>query len=144
MSLYGDFGTDADLERNGVLIQYGDTTRIRLARAGGSNKKFKKIMESLSKPYRRQIATDTMSTDKQMELLGEAMACAAVLSWETLVDGEWVDGIERSDGDGVLPFTKENIMQAFQDLPDLLTQLADDSGKAAIYQSLELDTDAKN
>jgi len=144
MSLYGDFKTDEDLERAGVLIQYGETTRIRLARSGGANKKFKKVLESVSKNYRRQIDTNTLGTDKQLELLGEAMARSTIMSWETLVEDEWVIGIEKPEGEGVLAVTPENIMQTFKNLPDLLTQLSEDSGKAAIYQAAELEEDAKN
>ncbi len=56
MSLYKQFGTDKNLETSGIVLQYGEGVEIRIARAGGSNKRYQKSMTQRSKPYRRAMA----------------------------------------------------------------------------------------
>ncbi len=61
-NLYEMFGTDPDLERNGIAVEYGEATFI-IARAGGANRKFLKAMRRLSRPYRASINSETLPTE---------------------------------------------------------------------------------
>ena len=56
---YKLFGSDKDVEQKGVLVNYGDF-RLRIARAGGSNQRFRRLLQAKLKPFRHQIDNDTM------------------------------------------------------------------------------------
>ncbi|MEE8518136.1 MAG: hypothetical protein V3S98_03310, partial [Dehalococcoidia bacterium] len=91
--MYKAFKTDDLLETKGVEIDYG-THRVTIARAGGANKKYARVLEQKTKPYRRAIATETMDDARAMELLQETYAEAIILNWETKVGDKFVVGIE--------------------------------------------------
>jgi len=112
MALKKQFATDTDLETQGIIIDYGDV-RVRIARAGGSNKRFTRILDQKTRPLRRAIAAGSLDEERGRAILAQAYAEAVVLSWETRVDGEWRTGIDPSDvgenGDELLPDTPENV-----------------------------------
>lgn len=118
MSMYQQFKTDPQVEKDGVWLDYGDF-RIRIARAGGANKKFQKVTERLTRPYRRALATGTIDPDVAEGLLMQAYAEAVVREWEVFRHDEWVPGIEGPDGD-ILEVTTENIVATFQALRSTL------------------------
>ena len=63
MSMYDAFGTDKDLEKTGIYLEY-ETFRIKVARAGGGNKRFAKMLEAHTRPYRRAMQTETLGNDR--------------------------------------------------------------------------------
>lgn len=130
MSLYNIFETDKGLERDGVVLDYGfnsknQPVRIRIARAGGANVKFAKVLEQKMKPYKRAIANDTMDNKVAEKLLIEAYADAVILGWE---------GVEDRDGNP-LDFTRENVIKVLTDLPDLFLDIQQQSQKAALFRA---------
>jgi len=143
MSMYATFRTDAEAEKNGVYLDYG-SFRIRVARAGGGNKRFAKVLEAKTKPYRRAIQTETMDHERAQDLLREVYAEAIVLGWETKVAGEWRAGIEAPAGGDLLPVTKENVLATFRALPELFADVQDQSSKIALYRASTQDADAGN
>lgn len=143
MSMYAMYGTDAELEKKGVVFEF-DGFRITLARAGGSNHMFRQRLETLAKPFRRAIQTETLSDKKSKELIQQAYVDTVVLNWETEVQpGVWEQGIEGKDG-SLLPFTKENVLSVFRQLPDLYTDVVELSGTASAFKNGQLEEDAKN
>lgn len=147
MSMYKNFQTDANLEKNGITIDYGDF-RVLIARAGGANKKFAKVLDAKTKPYRRAIQTESIETDRIMEILKEAYAECIVLNWETKVvdkDGkeEWKKGIEDQDGK-ILDFTKENVVTTFKNLHDLFLDIREQSEKSSLFRQVVRETEAGN
>ena len=113
--LYGQFKTDEQLEKNGVEVDYGDF-KITLARAGGANKKFAKLLEAKTKPFKRAIQTETIDPERALDILREVYSEAVILKWETKVDGKWKAGIESPDGE-LLPSKPENIYNTIKALP---------------------------
>lgn len=142
MSMYKNFQTNESLETKGIVLDYGDF-RITTARAGGKNKRFAKTLETLSKPYRRAIQTEMLPQERGMELLRTAYAQAVVLNWETLVDGEFVQGIEGPDGK-LLEFNSQNVETTFKNLPDLFTDVQEQATKAALYRDSVIQDEAGN
>lgn len=141
MSMYEQFRTDTDLEKNGVDVDYGPFV-VTVARAGGSNRKFAQTVNRLSQPYRRAIQTETMDERMGQRLLMQAYAQVIVQNWQTRVDEEGrpskdgeelVQGIEGPEGD-LLSFTVENVMMTFENLPDIFNDVVEMSQKAAIYR----------
>lgn len=143
MSLYDTFRTDPELEQKGVVIDYGDF-RVTVARAGGANRRYAKVLETMMKPYRRAMELGVMKEEKAREVLGEVYASAIVLNWETKRSGLWVQGIESKNGDEILPFTKENVAKVFQDLPDLFSDIRSQADKAQLFRQVALEQEAGN
>lgn len=149
MSLYKQYKTDEVLETAGVVLDYGDA-RITIARAGGANKRFAKVLEAKAKPYRRAMQTETMDAGKAEELMRDAYAEAVVLNWETATGedekGEkiWKKGIEPDTGDKLLPVTAKNISQTFKNLPDLFADVQTQANRVSIFREDILEIEAGN
>lgn len=142
MSLYKQFKTDTNLETNGIIIDYG-STRITIARAGGSNKRFGKVLDAKTRPVRRAIQTETLENEKFLDILRESYAEAIILKWETKIDEEWKEGIEGEDGE-LMPVNPANIVKTLKALPDLFTDLQEQASKAALFRQSLRDEDVKN
>lgn len=137
-SPYEMFGTDADAEKDGVWVEYGDPAAdgfaIKLARAGGKNKKFGKILEKKARPHRRKLQTGTGPEGLAERLLIETFAHTVVLDWKNIKDK---DGNE-------FPFTPKNCIKLFTDLPDLFADVRDEADNINNFQKAELEEDEKN
>lgn len=134
MSMYDQFKTDPDSEKDGIWVDYGEF-RVRVGYAGGANKDFQKTMERLARPFRRAIATDSLPADKAEDILREAYARAIVKAWEVKdEDGEFVSGIEGPDGDVVEP-SVENILATLVALPKLYEDLKSQAGSWSLFKA---------
>ena len=139
MSLYSQFKTDKNIEKEGIVLNYGKNSKgadieIRIARAGGANVQYAKLLEAKTKPYRRQIQNETLDNDVAEKITKEVYAKAVVLGWS---------GVEDENGKE-LEFSFENCMKLFDDLPDLWTDIQQQSTKAALFRADILEQDAKN
>lgn len=139
MSLYKQFKTDNDLEKTGILLEYGTNSAgepitIRVARAGGGNNQYSKKMELKVKPYRRQIQNETMERALIDRILKEVYAETVVLGWENVED----------ESGKPMAFTTENCIKLFNDLPDLFQDLQEQSQRAALFRADVLEVEAKN
>lgn len=139
MSLYKQFKTDSKLEKEGILLQYGTNSKgkdilIRVARAGASNDAYVKRMEAKVKPHRRLIQNETIERAVLIGIIREVFAETVVLGWE---------GVEDENGNE-LPFTKENCIKLFTDLPDLFEDVQEQAQKAALFRADIREADAKN
>lgn len=153
MSIYKQFKTDETLERNGIVIDYGEA-RVTMARAGGANKRFAKVLEAMSKPYRRAMQAETMDNDKAIDILRQVYAKTIILLWETKVlvkggkDGkdeyEWKRGIESPDGGDLLPFNEENVILTLRALPEIFLDLQEQANKLALFRETILQDEAGN
>lgn len=141
MGLQEQFATDVSLETEGIVVDYGND-RIRIARAGGANKKFAKLLERKTKPFRRAIAVGAFDNERSMSIMREVYAEAVVLDWEvnkgTDTIPKWEKGIDPKDagtaGDKLLPVTPENIKKVFINLPDLFSDLQQQAQAGALYR----------
>lgn len=134
MSPYAMFQTDAKLEKDGIILDYGDF-KLRIARAGGANRRYERLLEQRTKPIRRALQTDAPGLKRRVEpILREVFAETVVLGWEGVVDR---DGNE-------LPFTKENCIKLFEDLPDLFADVQEQATKMSNFRSEALEDEAKN
>jgi hypothetical protein len=140
---YQLFKTDESIEvEKGITLDYGDF-RIRIARAGGSNKKYVKLMNARLRPHRRRIETDTLEESVATSVMIELYADSIVLGWYSKNgNGEFVEGIHDENG-GIMPYTRENVIKTFQALPELFSDVRIQSDKAALFRAEELDIDGK-
>ena len=139
MSLYKSFKTDANLEKSGIELEYGENSKgqpilIRIARAGGANSAYNKRLEVLTKPYRRQIQTETVDNKVLEKIVAQAFAETVVLGWE---------GVEDEDNND-LPFSVDNVVKLFTDLPDLYKDIQEQAQKTALFRQEILEADSKN
>lgn len=154
MSMYSQFKTDAKLEAKGVVIDYG-AFRVTIARAGGSNTRYRKALESESKPYRRALATETIDPEVAEDIMRRVYAQTIVLNWEVNenygkkgpngepFEAKWKKGIEGPEGD-ILQVTEKNLVMTFKNLPDLFTDLQQQASKIALFRQDLLESDAGN
>lgn len=145
MSMRKLFTTNKDLEVKGVEVDYGDF-RVTIARAGGANKRFARLLESKTRPFRRAIQTETMDNDRANELLKEVYAEAIVLRWEVkLPDGKYKIGIEDLDDETkIVAFKPENVLRTFMEMDDLFLEIQAQANKVALFRETLLEDDAGN
>lgn len=140
---YGSFRSDTTAEQEGVELDYGPF-RVTIARAGGANKSYERLLEALTKPYRRAIQLETLDSKVSEKIMKEALARAVVLNWEVLVDAEgnpdpdgkdWKQGVEDPDTGELLPFTWENVFAVLKhpEIQNLYNDLRIQSGKEALF-----------
>ena len=134
MGTYSAFKTNPELETKGIVIDYGDAGRFRIARAGGANASYQKKLAALAKPIRRQIQAETIGKEKAEEIMAEAFFHTVLLGWEGVTDA---DGNE-------LPYSIQNARTLFADLPDLLADLVESAQKASLFRDEVAEQDAKN
>jgi len=133
-SIYDKFATDKKAEQEGIILDYGDGLKIRIARAGGSNIKYEKLVQAKLRKYERQRQLDLLDIDTLRPILREVYAEAVVLGWE---------GVTDRDGNEI-PFTKANAIKLFEDLPDLFEDIVVQAQKAALFRQNILEAEAGN
>lgn len=149
--MYAMYESDANMETGGIWVDYGDF-RVRIARAGGSNKKYMKYAENRLKPFRRMLQQGGDMPEKRSHaILADIFAKTIVLDWN-VSDGEadedtgeipWKQGIHARDG-SVLEFSEGNVYQTLKNLPNLLIDLQNVANTVSMFAREELEEDAKN
>lgn len=132
------FKTSPKLEQEGIWLDYGDF-RIKITRAGATNKRFKRLMEERMKPHRRAMANETMSNDLAERITREVWAESIVLGWDSPL------------GANVMPykgasfqFSTDNCKQLFNDLPDLFIDVREQSLKLGLFLDGDEELDTGN
>jgi hypothetical protein len=134
MSLYNMYETDHDLEKGGIILNYGEGVRIKIARAGGSNAVFVKTLEKATRPYRKQMESGTLSDDVANDLFIQVFAESVVKDWENVTDRDGND----------LQFSVDNCVKLFKDLPDLFSDVRNAASDVSNFRVEELENDIKN
>lgn len=136
------FETDKKVEREGVIVEYAPGVEIKIARAGGANKKFAKIMQRLARPFRRAIQTDSIGEEALTAMFVTAYASTIILSWKGITK----DLITHDDADSdiELEFTLENIEAVLHAQPNLFADIQKTSDNIAIFRAEILDADSGN
>lgn len=146
MGLYDTFSTDTNKEVEGTWLDYGDF-QVKIAYAGGANKKFTNMLELKLKPLRRALEAGAISNERSNAILAEVYAKTVVLDWQTVPDvekpDEMVQGIEGPDGD-MLDFTVDNVITTFKNLPNLFNDIRQQADSIANFKHEELQAEAKN
>lgn len=133
--LYDDFRTDPELEKNGVVLDYGEYW-VRIARAGGANKAYQVALDRKLRPYRRALQNDALSVERQNDLVRETYIETVILEWggSGMVD----------EKNSPLEFTQGNVRKVLTDLPDLWLDILGQAQKAILFRKEILEAEAKN
>jgi hypothetical protein len=116
MDLKKDFGTNKKLEEDGVWIDVGDNTQLKIARA--NNKKAQAYSKQIAKPYLAQIRFGKLPEEIYTKLAIEVAAECILLDWKNLEE----DGI-------AIAYSKENAMRMltdYSDFRDLVSSMAEE------------------
>jgi len=112
MDIKKEYGTNKDLEIEGVWIDVGEGAKVKVARNG--NKGYVKMIEKLSRPYKKQIRRGTISGEKFDKIIRQASARHILVNWE---------GIEE-DGKEV-PYSEEESYRLLTDYKDFREMIAE-------------------
>lgn len=152
MSLYSQFETDLEIEKTGIELVYnmgaGKAVVFKIARAGGGNIRFQKIMAAKTKPYSRQLATETIEPATLDKIMREVYAEAVMIGWWTASDfgtdkearAPFVDDKEGHP----MEFSRPNVVKLFNELPDLFMDVQSQAQKVALFRKQVLDEQAGN
>lgn len=152
MSLYSQFQTNPDFEKKGIELVYVIDTKtaviLKVARAGGGNTKFQRVMDVKTKPYRRQIQTETIAPEQLDIIMREVYADAVMLGWFTATDygtatEKRVPTVDDIDGNP-MEFKRENVIKLFTDLPDMFSDVQSQAQKVALFRKAELEDSSGN
>lgn len=137
---YAAFGTDSALETNGIRLDYGGFY-FDVRRAGGSNKRFAKVLEAKMRPHRRAIQAETIKDETANRIVAEAFAEAVFLGWGC---DEFGEGKMPGKDGAPLDFSVENCVRLMLDLPDLFADIRQQTDKLALFKRDQAEADAKN
>lgn len=131
---YALFGTDEDVEKDGLWLDYSSKFRIKIARAGGSNRKFSQLLDAKLKPYKRLIDMDKMDEEVLKNVLIDVFASTVVLDWKGVTDR----------AGKAMAFNKENVIKLFNDLPDLFADVRKSAMNASLFRKELAEAEAGN
>lgn len=139
MSLFEQFETDRNKEKDGVPVTYGankDGTipTFYLARMGGVNSKYSMLIKKLTKQYKRQIQLDSLPEDKVIEISMQAFVGGVLRGWENI----------QGRDNKIIPFTSDNAIKLLTKLPDLFNDLIAQASDIDLFKTVELEKDIKN
>jgi hypothetical protein len=140
---YEMFETDKSREADGIVLNYSDVFWLKVARAGGSNDHYKRVLTEKLKPFRRAIQTDTIDEAASSRIMREAAAEGLVLNWGTGIYPNGAGTIPGRDGKP-MAFNIPNVVQLFIDLPDLFSDVYEQANKASLFRAAEMEADAGN
>lgn len=122
--------TVQSLEESGVEMTLLGTHLV-VARAGGKNMTYVRALEKIAR--KNQHVLSLMSDAESEQIFHELYADTVIRSWQTLIDGEWVDGIDDGKG-GVIPASRENMIATFADIPDLFRAIKATAENSEYYR----------
>lgn len=140
--IYGAFLTDSGSEKAGTWIDYG-MVRVKVARAGGSNKQFGRILEAKTRPYQRAIKTETMDNIVAERIMREVFAEVIITGWETKLNDKWEKTVMFRDGTqgACVPASYTRV---FEEIPDLFADIQEQAQKSANYRDAQREANAGN
>lgn len=130
-----ELASDTAKEKDGIDLDFGDF-KFTIARAGGANQRYRRILAAKFKPFQRQIQNDTLSDEKAEQILAETYAEAVILGWSGITDDEGKE----------IPFTKENCVKFLLDerFHDIVETIRREADRAANFRVSQMTEDAEN
>lgn len=153
--IYELFDRDTEIERQGIEVDYGNA-RFLIARAGGTNVKFRKVFEAKSKPYRRQIQANMLADEVATRILAETYAEAVILRvdakpregdedyYDDVTEDGWVPGHIPTRSGELVEDNEKNRVKLLIELEELFLDLQNMASTAANFRREEDDEDEGN
>ena len=115
------FGVDKTKSEDGTWVDLEEGIRVKIARIG--NLSYRKELERLSKPRRRQIRRGTLSEETAEQMLTEVMAKTVLLDWE---------GIEEDKKK--VPYSIAAARRLLTEYPDFREMISDLAGEMETFK----------
>lgn len=116
MSLYDRYGTNKNLEEEGTWMDMGDGVGFKIRRF--RSKTVQEVKKKAERPYENILKRgEEIPEDIATKLLVEQISKGVVVDWRGVQDREGKD----------MPFTYENAKTLFNDLPDLMLEIFQES-----------------
>lgn len=132
-TIYDLFLMDSALETDGVCVCYGES-KLWIARAGGSNHRYRDACVKILGPHRNRIDSGLVSEDEDRRLMAKVYSSSIVRNWENVFD---LNGTP-------IPFTEGNVEKVLVELPDLLNDIRQIAVALSNYRKGAIDTIVKN
>lgn len=151
---YASFTTSESFETQGIWIEE-PAFRVKVARAGGKNKAYEKIIDKLFRKHRRSIKMGNISEDVAGPLLAEAFVQTVIKGWEVNtgeVDTKtnetiWKPGIHDPETGEVVSVTPDAIKATLLHPKfgkDLFGYLREQANNSALFLEDVAEVDTKN
>lgn len=123
---YAQFKTDAALETDGIDLIY-DGFSIRVLRAGGTNRRFASALSKRTRGLRQG------DEEAHRRAISEVLADTVVVGWRD---------VKQADNVTAIPFTRENVVKLFTDLPDLMMDVFQQASALGNFIEKDAEDDA--
>ena len=137
-SIYDLYGTDKELEKNGVWIEYPGGEMFKVARIGTNESAYGKLLRQKTKHLRRKIEADTLDVDVLGKIMMDVFVQTSLLDWKNVKEKD-SDGKEK-----LIDFNKENALELMRRLPDLFDDLHTQAQSLSTFQKESVEKDSKN
>lgn len=124
-----DLQTDKQMEQEGIELSFDHGRFITIARAGGSNRKYRVSLMKAHEPHKRALEYGSLDEDTAQNLLHTVFAESIVLSWKG-----WKD-----DDGNELEYSVENVIQLFREAPEIFSSIRDESEKLSNFARKEVE-----
>lgn len=146
MSLRKQFETNTAKEVDGVAIEFGendDGTRptFWISRMSRANQQYTKTLETVTRPYRRQMDLGTLANDVAEKLFLEVFVKTILKGWDNV---KLSDVTGDSNDEGFAPFNVENATKLMKGLPELYDDLQAQAKSAALFKDESIAAETKN
>ena len=127
MGTYDHFKRNEDREQQGITLDLGGVGKFKMARAGGSNKRYQQCLERGMRPHRKAFQQGTLNEEVANKILLDTFIDSVLLGW---------DGVTDQNGKA-MPYTKDNARKLMGDLPDLFVALRDAASDMSLFRDEE-------
>jgi len=133
------FKTNENLEKSGIWLDYGenddgDKMRVKIARAGGQNKKFSKALEYATRPYRAAIQNNSLPDNVAERIYLEVFVDTVLLGWENIPD----------DDGKIIPYERSAVIAQLKALPEWFQDIKEQAGNMSLFREEEREATLKN
>ena len=133
MDLFEAYSTDKKVESEGVWVPFPHVdVKVRLARAGGSNKQWEIARERALRPLRRRYKEEGIPDSEVVSALIEPFCTLILKDWE---------GVKK-EGKPV-QCSQANKLALCKQLPDFFAEMLGEAGRLDNYRVVEDEADAK-
>lgn len=138
MSLYTQFETNIQKEQDGVPVTFdanedGTIPTFIVARTGGANQEWAKVLEEETAPYRRLMDLGKLPKDLNDKILIRTFCRASLRPWSNVQNRQ----------NQLIEYSLNNAIQLMTELPNLFSVLQVKANNIASYQD-GLETETKN
>lgn len=125
------YQSDRDLEsKDGIWAEFPGGREILVLRAGGSNHKFGRVFQKLTRPYQRQLRRGNLDPEISNQIMRDAYLEAVIIDWR---------GWTTEDGDEI-PYSKGAMFAVLAKAPAILEALIDVASDAANFSEEDLES----